>query len=138
MKLNKLLKEFKDCVGDTFDRNKQPKTVPYVRLPVKADYVPHKEAPFKKNPKIREITIKFIKDLEEKGLISRCTRHGEVFVCNSLTIPKSDERYRFVCTFTGLNKNMLKDPYGMQTLDEVLTALEGNSWFSMKRMTLFC
>ena len=56
-KLNKLLKEFKDCVGDTFDRNKQPKTVPYVRLPVKADFVPHKETPFKKNPKITEITI---------------------------------------------------------------------------------
>ena len=80
---------------------------------------------------MREITInKFIEDLEEKGMISRCTDQECVFVCNGLTIPKSDERYRFVCTFSGLNKNMLKDPFGMQMLDEVLTALEGNTWFS--------
>ena len=130
LKLERLLEEFKDCVGDRFDRHKQPDTVPYVRLPVKADYVPHREPPFKKNPKMREIAIKFVEDLERKGLISRCTDQEGVFVCNSLTIPKADERYRFVCTFSGLNKNMLKDPYGMQTLDEVLTALEGCSWFT--------
>ena len=130
MKLDKLLKEFRDCVGDSFDRHKQPASVPYVRLPVRADYLPHREPPFKKNPKMREVAIEFVKDLEKKGLISRCTNQEQVFVCNSLTIPKSDERYRFVCTFSGLNKNMLKDPYGMHTLDEVLTSLEGCSWFS--------
>ena len=70
MTLDKLLREFRDCVGDHFiNRYKQPDTVPYVRLPVKADFVPHREVPFKKNPKMREIAIKFVKDLEEKGLI---------------------------------------------------------------------
>ena len=51
-------------------------------------------------------------------------------MCNSLTIPKNDERYRFVCTFSELNKNLIKDPYGMRTLDEVMSTLEGNSWFT--------
>ena len=111
--MEKLLRELKDCVGDKFDRIKQPSTVPYVQLPVKVDYIPHREPPFKKNPKMREIAITFIKDPVEKGMISRYTDQECVFVCNRLTIPKSDKRYRFVCTFSDLNKNMLKDPHGM-------------------------
>ena len=36
--------------------------IPYVRLPVKADYQPSSEAPFKKYPKTRQLTI------ESRGL----------------------------------------------------------------------
>ena len=57
--LDALLQEFQDCIGDEFDRSKQPKHVPYVRLPVKAEYEPASESPFKKNPRMRQITIDF-------------------------------------------------------------------------------
>ena len=72
-----------------------------------------------------------MRDLEKRGLVSRCTAEESEFVCNSLLLPKSKDKYRFVCTFTGLNAEMLKDPYGMRTLDAVLTALEGSKWFSV-------
>lgn len=87
----------------------------YVRLTIKTDYVPYRETPFKKNPNIRQIVIEFVLDLEENGLVmyDRCTNQETVFVCNGLNIPKSNERHRFVCTFTGLNKDLMKDPYGM-------------------------
>ena len=100
------------CVKDSFSREDQPE-VPYVRLPVKADYTPGSESPFKKNPHMTQLVVDFVKDLEKRGLVSRCTGREAVFVCNALTIPKGDERYRLVCTFHHLNKNMLKDPYGM-------------------------
>ena len=129
-KLDALIEEFKENVGDEFDRSKQPAHVPYVRLPVKADFEPASQAPFKKNPKMTQITIDFVKELERKHLISRCTNNEAQFVCNSLNIPKSDERFRFVCTFSDLNKNLIKDPYGMRTLDEVMAALEGCTWFT--------
>ena len=128
--LEELLQEFQDCIGDEFNRANQPKHVPYVRLPVKAGFTPASESPFKKNPRMTQITIDFVRELERKGLISRCTNNEAQFVCNSLNIPKSDERYRFVCTFSDLNKNLIKDPYGMRTLDEVMAALEGCTWFT--------
>ena len=128
--LDKLISEFEDCVGDKFDRGRQPDGVPYVRLPVRKDYQPASEPPFKKNPKVNQLTIEFVRELERRKLISRCTGSEAQFVCNSLTIPKGDERYRFVCTFSELNKNLIKDPYGMRTLDEVMSTLEGNSWFT--------
>ena len=129
-RLDRLMAEFNGCVGDEFDRSKQPKGVPYVRLPVKRDFNPASEPPFKKNPKVNQLTIEFVLELERKGLISRCTNNEAQFVCNSLCIPKSDERFRFVCTFSELNKNLIKDPYGMRTLDEVMAALEGSTWFT--------
>ena len=129
-RLDSLLEEFKAHIGDEFDRSKQPSHVPYVRLPVRADYEPASQAPFKKNPKMTQITIDFVRELERKHLISRCTDNEAQFVCNSLNIPKTDERYRFVCTFSDLNKNLIKDPYGMRTLDEVMAALEGCTWFT--------
>ena len=51
-------------------------------------------------------------------------------MCNPLCLPKGPDRYRFVCTFKDLNANLLKDPYGMRTLDAVMVSLEGNSWFT--------
>ena len=125
--LESLLDEFKENIGDVFDATKQPK-VPYIRLPVKANYKPASQAPFKKNPKMRKLVIDFdfVQDLVEKGLISRCTDTEAVFVCNPLTLPKGDDRYRFVCTFKDLNDNLIKDPYGMRTLDAVMASLEGN------------
>ena len=104
--------------------------MPYVRLPVRADFEPASEAPFKKNPKTRKLIIEFVKDLEKKGMVSRCTQNEALFVCNCLTLPKGPDRYRFVCTFAHLNKYLVKDPYGMRTLDEVMASLEGNSWFT--------
>ena len=97
---------------------------------MKEGYVSASEPPFKKNPKMNQIAIDFVRDLERRGLISRCTENEAEFVCNCLTLPKSDERYRFVCTFSDLNKNLVRDPYGMRTLDEVMAALEGNTWFT--------
>ena len=127
--LDALLEEFKDCIGDTTTREHQ-KGIPYVRLPVKEDYVPCSDPPFKKNPKVTQLTIDFVRSLLKRGLISRCTDNEAVFVCNSLCIPKTGDKYRFVCTFSGLNKNMLKDPYGMITTDAVMSALEGMEWFT--------
>ena len=127
--LDDLLEEFGDCIGDTTTREKQ-QGIPYVRLPVKEDYEPCSDPPFKKNPKVTQLTIDFVRSLEKRGLISRCTDNEAVFVCNSLCIPKTADRYRFVCTFSGLNKNMLKDPYGMITTDAVMAALEGMKWFT--------
>ena len=128
-RLESLLDEFKENIGDVFDAKKQPK-VPYVRLPIKANYKPASQAPFKKNPKMRKLVIDFVEDLVEKGLISRYTDNEAVFVCNPLTLPKGDDRYRFVCTFKDLNDNLIKDPHGMRTLDAVMASLEGNSWFT--------
>ena len=128
--LEEVMTEFQDVVGDEFDRAKQPKHVPYVRLPVKRDHQPASQSPFKKNPKMRKLVMDFVYDLERKGLVSRCTNGEAVFVCNPLTLPKGPERYRFVCTFKDLNKNMIKDPYGMRTLDAVMSSLEGNTWFT--------
>ena len=45
-------------------------------------------------------------------------------------MPKGPDRYRFVCTFRDLNKNLLRDPYGMRTMDVVIDSLEDNSWFT--------
>ena len=128
--LEDLTEEFSDCINDSWEVGKTRK-VPYVRLPVREDYRRGSEAPFKKNPRMTSLTIDFVRDLERRGLVSRCTdNEATLFVYNSLLLPKGDERYRFVCTFSQLNKNMLKDPYGMRTLDVVFTALEGNSWFT--------
>ena len=134
--LEEFEEEFQDCLGDSNTSNAKRQStasgkIPYVRLPVKADYKRSSEAPFKKNPKTRQLTIDFVRDMEKRGLVSRCTNEELEFVCNSLMLPKGNEKYRFVCTFSGLNANMVRDPYGMRTLDAVLTALEGRSWFSV-------
>ena len=76
---------------------------------------------------MRKLIVEFVLDLEQKGLISRCTDNEAVFVCNPLCLPKGPDRHRFVCTFKDLNENLLKDPYGMRTMDSVVTSLEGNS-----------
>ena len=134
--LEELLEEFGHCIGDgnTSDARRQKnlkEKIPYVRLPVKPGYERHSEPPFKKNPKVRQLTIDFVRDLQRRGLVSRCTAEEQEFVCNSLLLPKSKDSYRFVCTFKGLNANMLRDPYGMRTLDAVMAALEGATWFSV-------
>ena len=134
--LEQLLDEFKGQVGDanTSAANRQSEAnahIPYVRLPVKQGHEPGSDPPFKKNPKVRQLTIDFVRDLEARGLVSRCTAEEAVFVCNSLMLPKTNGKHRFVCTFSQLNANMAKDPYGMRTLDAVLTALEGSTWFSV-------
>ena len=134
--LENLLAEFKGQLGDanTSAANRQSEArehVPYVRLPVKPDHERGSDTPFKKNPKVRQLTIDFVRDLAARGLISRCTAEEAVFVCNSLMLPKPNGKHRFVCTFSQLNANMTKDPYGMRTLDAVLTALEGSTWFSV-------
>ena len=136
VQLKSLLAKYKDQVGDANSsataRQKQAEgNIPYVRLPVKPGCEPASEPPFKKNPKVRQLTIDFVRDMEKRGLVSRCTAEEAVFVCNSLMLPKTKDKYRFVCTFSSLNANMVKDPYGMRTLDAVLTALEGSSWFSV-------
>ena len=136
MMMKAFTKEFADCLGDSntsnVRRQSQAKAkIPYVRLPVKAGYQRQADAPFKKNPKVRQLTIDFVRDMEKRGLVSRCTAEEQEFVCNSLLLPKTQDLYRFVCTFSGLNANMVKDPYGMRTLDAVLTALEGSTWFSV-------
>ena len=73
-----------------------------------------KEPPFKKNPTVRQLTVDFVRDLEARGLVSRCTAEEAHFVCNSLMLPKPNNKYRFVYTFQHLNANMVKDPYGMR------------------------
>lgn len=134
--LDDFVDEFQDCIGDSNTSNAKRQStakgnIPYVRLPVKADYQPSSETPFKKNPKTRQLTIDFVRDMEKRGLVSRCTNDELEFVCNSLMLPKGQDKYRFVCTFSGLNANMVRDPYGMRALDDVLTALEGRTWFSV-------
>ena len=134
--LDRLLFNYSQQLGDANTSAAQRQTnatkqVPYVRLPVKQGAQPASEPPFKKNPTVRQLTIDFVRDLEARGLVSRCTAEEAVFVCNSLMLPKPNNKYRFVCTFQHLNSNMLKDPYGMRTLDAVMTALEGKSWFSV-------
>ena len=79
---------------------------------------------------MRKLITEIVLELEMKGLISRCTNNEAVFVCNPLFLPKGPDRYRFVCTFRDLNDNLIKDPYGMRTLDSVMASLEGNSWFT--------
>ena len=110
-RLDDLVGEFHDCIGDALDMTKPRPNVPYVRLPVKADFEPGSETPFKKNPKARKLVMDFVRDLERKGMVSRCTSSEALYVCNCLTLPKGPDRYRFVCTFSQLNKNMVKDPY---------------------------
>ena len=134
--LDRLLAKYSKQLGDANTSAAQRQStagahVPYVRLPVKEGSAPASEPPFKKNPTVRQLTIDFVRDLEARGLVSRCTAEEAHFVCNSLMLPKPNHKYRFVCTFQHLNANMVKDPYGMRTLDAVLTALEGKSWFSV-------
>ena len=134
--LQKILKQYNAQLGDanTSAAARQqgaPTYIPYVRLPVKPNHEPGSEPPFKKNPTVRQLTIDFVRDLQRRGLVSRCTPQEAVFVCNSLMLPKPSGKYRFVCTFTKLNANLLKDPYGMRTTDAVLTALQGSTWFSV-------
>ena len=135
-KLDKLLYRYRNQVGDANTsaaaRQKNAEShIPYVRLPVKKDFKPGADAPFKKNPTVRQLTIDFVRDMQQRGLVSRCTAEEATFVCNSLMLPKDSGKYRFVCTFTQLNANILKDPYGMRTLDAVMTAMEGSTWFSV-------
>ena len=61
---------------------------------MKADYERQADAPFKKNPKIKQLTIDFVRDMEKRGLVSRCTAEEQQFVCNSLMLPKTQELYR--------------------------------------------
>ena len=77
--LQQALDDFDDVIGDEFDRRKQPRTVPYVRLPVKPDYQPSSQASFKKNRKYLQLVVDFVLDLERKGLISRCKGNEVVF-----------------------------------------------------------
>ena len=135
-KLEALLHKYRRQVGDANTsaaaRQSNAEThIPYVRVPVKKDYKPAANAPFKKNPTVRQLTIDFVRDMQSRGLVSRCTPEEATFVCNSLMLPKPSGKYRFVCTFTQLNANMVKDPYGMRTLDAVMTAMEGSTWFSV-------
>ena len=134
--LQRLLDKYQAQLGDANTSAAQRQSssshhIPYVRLPVKPGAQPASEPPFKKNPTVRQLTIDFVRDLERRGLASRCTAEEAVFVCNSLMLPKPSGKYRFVCTFTQLNANMIKDPYGMRTLDAILTALEGSTWFTV-------
>ena len=115
LKLKALMAEFEDCLGDSntsnVKRQSQAKAkIPYVLLPVKAGYERQSDAPFKENPKIRQLTIDFVRDMERRGLVSRCTAEEQEFVCNSLMLPKTQDLYRFVCTFSGLNANMVRTP----------------------------
>ena len=94
--LASLLDKYKDQVGDanTSDATRQSKAegnIPYVRLPVKPGCEPASEPPFKKNPTVRQLTIDFVRDMERRGLVSRCTAEEAVFVCNSLMLPKQDK-----------------------------------------------
>ena len=59
-RLDDLIDEFADCVKDSFSREDQPE-VPYVRLPVKADYTPGSESPFKKNPHMTQLVVDFVR-----------------------------------------------------------------------------
>ena len=135
-KLDALMHKYRRQIGDANTsaaaRQSNAEThIPYVRLPVKKGYTPAADAPFKKNPTVRQLTIDFVRDMQSRGLVSRCTPEEATFVCNSLMLPKPSGKYRFVCTFTKLNANMVKDPYGMRTLDAVMTAMEGSTWFSV-------
>ena len=57
--------------------------------------------------------VDFVQDLEEKGMVNQYSDADTQFICNFLTLPKGSDRYKFVCTFKHLNKEMLKDSYDM-------------------------
>ena len=74
--LNDFIEEFEDCIGDSNTSNVRRQSassgqIPYVRLPVKVDYVRSSDPPFKKIPKTRQLTIDFVRDMERRGLVSR-------------------------------------------------------------------
>ena len=98
MRMKAFTREFRDCLGYSNTSNTRTQSeakahIPYVRLPVKAGYERQADTPFKKNPKIRQLTIDFVRDMAKRGLISRCTAEEQEFVCNSLKMQSGTGLY---------------------------------------------
>ena len=84
--LDRLTKEFESCLGDSNTSNAKSQSqasedIPYIRLPVKKDYVRSSDPPFKKNPKTRQLTIDFVRDLERRGSIDQPLYRRGAGVC---------------------------------------------------------
>lgn len=82
-------------------------------------------------PAFREETERRIKDLLRTGIIEQVTERMDKSFCSSLlVVPKGRQDIRLVVDLRGPNQSIIRTPFKMPTLEEILSDLNGASWFS--------
>lgn len=82
-------------------------------------------------PAFREEAERRIEDLLRTGIIERVTDQMDRSFCSSLlVVPKGKQDIRLVVDLRGPNQNIIRTPFKMPTLEEILSDLNGASWFS--------
>lgn len=75
-------------------------------------------------------------DLLESGIIERVTDSMDKSFCSSLlVVPKGKDDIRLVVDLRGPNKCIIRTPFRMPTLEEILSDLHGAKWFSTIDLT---
>jgi hypothetical protein len=117
--LLKLLNSFADLFDGTLGKwNQEP-----VKLELKPDATPYHARPFPV-PKCHAETLRMEVDrLVELGVLKRVNRSE--WAAPSFIIPKKDGTVRFINDFRELNKRILRKPYPIPNIQDMLLNLEG-------------
>ena len=122
VKLKHLLNEYKDL----FDGSLGDWNTPPVSVELKPDAKPHHSRPYPV-PKIhKEQFKKELDSLVELGVLEKDS--GSQWAAPAFTIPKKDGSLRFLTDFRELNKRIIRRPYPLPKISEVLQELEGLSY----------
>lgn len=87
-------------------------------------------------PAFKEETERRIKELLRTGIIEQVVEGMDKSFCSSLlVVPKGKNDIRLVVDLRGPNKNIIRTPFRMPTLEEILANLDGATWFSTIDLT---
>lgn len=87
-------------------------------------------------PAFKEETERRIKELLRTGIIEEVKEGMDKSYCSSLlVVPKGKNDIRLVVDLRGPNKNIIRTPFRMPTLEEILADLDGAAWFSTIDLT---
>uniref|UniRef100_A0AAG5D2X2 Reverse transcriptase domain-containing protein n=1 Tax=Anopheles atroparvus TaxID=41427 RepID=A0AAG5D2X2_ANOAO len=110
--------------------------VAHVMLAYNKDLPPSRNVFTSIPPAFREETERRISDLLSAGIIERVTEHMEKSFCSSLlVVPKGKTDIRLVVDLRGPNRSIIRAPFSMPTLEEILAKLNGASCFSTIDLT---
>ena len=117
-----LLNNYEELFDGTLgDMNTSP-----VHLEVKEGAKPKHHKPFPV-PKIHEMTLKKeLKRLCKLGVLKKCS--DSTWASPTFIIPKKNGTVRFISDFRYLNKNLVRKPYPIPKIADVLQKLEGISY----------
>ena len=122
VKLKHLLDEYKDL----FDGSLGDWNTPPVSVELKPDAKPHHSRPYPVPQIHKEQFKKELDSLVELGVLEKDS--GSQWAAPAFTIPKKDGSLRFLTDFRELNKRIIRRPYPLPKISEVLQELEGLSY----------